>query len=165
MSRFTENLRVIPRTAWVIAIVAYLVFANLAFFLLVPTDPEMMRWPREAQWAFSYGVFWVIGLFVLLIGFVYGDAKRRGMRYILWTLLAIFVPYMIGIILYFILRSPLPKPCPSCSLLGKPGFTFCPFCGSPLRPTCTNCGRALELGWAHCVQCGTKVPSGTTQAA
>ncbi len=31
-------------------------------------------------------------IYVLLIGFVYVDAKRRGMRYVMWTLLAIFIP-------------------------------------------------------------------------
>ncbi len=44
---------------------------------------------------------------VLLIGYVYADAKRRGMRYVMWTLLAIFIPNAIGIILYFVMRDPL----------------------------------------------------------
>ena len=45
--------------------------------------------------------------YTLLIGYIYGDARRRGMRYVMWTLLAIFLFNGIGIILYFILREPL----------------------------------------------------------
>ena len=98
------------------------------------------------------------GFYVLLIGYVNGDARRRGMRYVMWTLLAMFIPNAIGIILYFILRDPLMKPCPGCSLIVRPGFTFCPHCGTSLRPTCSNCGKAVEIGWANCPQCGTKLP-------
>ena len=49
-----------------------------------------------------------LGGYVLLVGFVYQDAKRRGMRYVMWTWLAILVPNGIGIILYFLLRDPIP---------------------------------------------------------
>jgi hypothetical protein len=100
----------------------------------------------------------VLACYVLLIGYVNGDARRRGMRYVMWTLLAMFIPNAIGIILYFILRDPLMKPCPGCSLIVRPGFTFCPHCGTSLRPTCSNCGKAVEIGWANCPQCGTKLP-------
>jgi predicted amidophosphoribosyltransferase len=98
----------------------------------------------------------------LLAGYVYGDAKRRAMRYVMWTLLAIFIPDGIGIILYFILRSATPKPCPGCSQDVPSGFVFCPHCGTALQATCPNCGRGVERGWANCPHCGTKLP---TQAA
>ena len=39
----------------------------------------------------------------------------------LWTLLAIFIPNAIGIILYFILRDPVPVPCPSLRDAGQEG--------------------------------------------
>ena len=52
--------------------------------------------------------------YALLIGYVYGDARRRGMRYVMWTLLAIFLFNGIGIILYFILREPLMVYCSRC---------------------------------------------------
>ena len=58
------------------------------------------------------GLFMV--LFILLVGYVWADAKRRQMNAVLWVLLAIFIPNLIGVILYFILRQPLPVPCPSC---------------------------------------------------
>jgi len=77
---------------------------------------------------------------------------------VMWTLLAMFIPNAIGIILYFILRDPLMKPCPGCAQIVRPGFTFCPHCGTSLQPTCSNCGKGVEIGWANCPQCGTKLP-------
>ena len=80
------------------------------------------------------------------------------MRYVMWTLLAIFVPDFIGIILYFILRDSLPGDCPSChkSVLAK--FVFCPYCGASVRPVCPQCGKNIEPGWANCGHCGTECP-------
>src|SRR6185437_14071977 len=52
--------------------------------------------------------------YILVIGYIYGDARRRGMNAVLWALLAFFAPSAIGIILYFILRSPLPIYCWKC---------------------------------------------------
>lgn len=31
-----------------------------------------------------YGMFLVVVVWVALIGYIYGDAKRREMRYVLW---------------------------------------------------------------------------------
>ena len=110
MSRFTKELRVIPKAAWIVAWFAYLCFTVPVFFFVAPTDPEVGKWPRWGQALFVYGIFLLVVALVALIGYVYGDAKRRQMRYVMWTLLAIFVPHGIGMILYFILRDPLPQP-------------------------------------------------------
>ena len=66
----------------------------------------------------------------------------------MWTLLAIFIPDAIGVILYFILRDPLMKPCPGCSQVLKSGYTSGPHCGMLLLPTCPNCWpqRGIGLG-------------------
>jgi RNA polymerase subunit RPABC4/transcription elongation factor Spt4 len=91
------------------------------------------------------------------------DAKRRGMRYVMWTLLAIFIPDAIGIILYFILRDPLPKPCTGCGAAVKPGFTYCPKCGTEVRPACSSCGKAIEPDWLNCAYCGKKIAVAPTE--
>jgi hypothetical protein len=41
MSRFTKELRVIPKAAWIVAWFAYLCFTVPLFFFVAPTDPEM----------------------------------------------------------------------------------------------------------------------------
>lgn len=158
MSRFREELRVIPRTAWVIGIVYYLVVSTVVCFGGIHTNPEMTRWPLAGRIAFTYGIFLVLLAWVLLIGYVYADAKRRSMQYVLWTWLAILVPNAIGIILYFVLRDPLPRPCPHCAALAKQSFVFCPSCGTAMQPTCPNCSRGVEPGWSNCPHCGGKLP-------
>jgi RNA polymerase subunit RPABC4/transcription elongation factor Spt4 len=158
MSRFTGGLRIVPRTAWVIAITLYLGFTTLIMAVALPNDPEMKNWPLAGKIAFAYGLMLIVPVLVLLIGYVYADAKRRGMRYAMWTWLAALVPNGIGIILYFILRDALPKPCPGCSTLVKSGFVFCPHCGTAMKPACPNCGRAVEHGWSNCPECGSKLP-------
>jgi Double zinc ribbon len=165
MSRFIKELRVIPAAAWVIGLLLYAIFPTLIFIYVLPTDPEIGRWPRLGQGLFVYGLFLFLVAFVALIGYVYGDARRRRMRAVLWTLLAIFIPYAIGFILYFILRDPLPRPCPGCGNVVKSGFVFCPHCGTSLQPTCPNCGKGVERGWANCPHCGQALPSKSPRAA
>lgn len=158
MSSFRENLRVIPRGAWITALVIYFVGAPLIYFGL-STDPEMAQWPEAGKLAFAFLIPLFIFPLVALWGYVYGDARRRHMNAIGWTLLSFFVPYMIGVILYFILRDPLPADCPSCHQTVPAKFVFCPNCGKALRPHCPQCGKAVERSWANCGFCGTKLPA------
>jgi len=160
-----KKQRVIPKAAWIVALVLYAVLATVILVFGIGKDPQMSKWPLAGQIAFAYGFMLFLPALVLLIGYVYGDAKRRGMRYVMWTLLAIFVPNLIGIILYFILRDPLPISCPSCGKSVKSSFTFCPYCSASLQPTCPQCGFAVDSGWQHCPKCGTALPRQTTQTA
>jgi hypothetical protein len=158
---FRKELRLIPRAAWMVAFACYAGFVILIHFL-VSSDrgPHgAANWPLAGQLAFNLLVPVIFFIMIPLYGYVYGDAKRRGMRYVMWTLLAIFVPDLIGIILYFILRDSLPADCPTCHTPVLAKFTFCPNCGTSVRPNCPQCGRILESGWVNCAYCGTKVPA------
>ena len=58
-----------------------------------------------------------IGLIVpILIGvYVYRDANRRGMNALMWTLIALFAPSLIGFIIYLLVRSSYSDlECPKC---------------------------------------------------
>jgi len=99
---------------------------------------------------------------VLLIGYVYADARRRGMNAVLWTLLAIFIPSAIGIILYFILRDPLAVPCPGCGTPARKGHAFCASCGAAVRRACPQCRQPVEAAWRNCPSCGA--PLGASAA-
>jgi hypothetical protein len=98
-----------------------------------------------------------LAAWTLLIGYVYGDARLRGMRYVLWTLLAIFIPNGIGVILYFILRDPIPGYCSKCGSRAQQGHAFCPGCGASILPACSQCHRAGQPGWSHCAWCGARL--------
>jgi RNA polymerase subunit RPABC4/transcription elongation factor Spt4 len=164
MTDTRNQTSVIPKVAWVLAIIAYFFFYLLLRFAALPHNPDVQHWPRHMM-AFASAVLplFVSG-WILLIGYIYGDAKRRGMRQWLWTLLAIFIPDLIGIILYFFLRDPLPFYCSHCGAVVRSNYTFCPNCSAPLRPTCRQCGRGMELGWKHCPHCGAAAPSGIPSA-
>ena len=41
-----------------------------------------------------------IGLEVLIGVYVYRDSVRRGMNAVLWTLVSVFAPYLVGFIIY-----------------------------------------------------------------
>src|SRR6202040_1782546 len=57
MSRFSDGLKIIPRTAWVIASVCYVGFVTLALTVFIPGDKEMKYWPIAGKLAFAFGVF------------------------------------------------------------------------------------------------------------
>jgi hypothetical protein len=79
----------------------------------------------------SLFAIWVLGL-----GYVYADARRRNMPHIPWTLVAAVVPNLLGFLLYFVLRKPLASPCPHCGQPKTPDQLFCPWCGAqtPSQP-------------------------------
>jgi Phospholipase_D-nuclease N-terminal len=71
----------------------------------------------------------IAGIWVLCLGYVYADSRRRAMRPVLWTLIAALIPNLLGFLLYFALRQPILLPCPGC---GRPIATeqrFCSWCG------------------------------------
>jgi hypothetical protein len=154
MSRFKSELRVIGPTAWVIA--AILAIGGPAFlaWVAIPHDEDFDPWPIPGKILFAVVVSALMAVWVLLIGYVAGDARRRGMRYVMWTLLAFFIPNAIGFILYFIMRDPLLLSCPQCGAQVRQGFAFCHSCGASLGQACPSCRRAVEPAWSHCTGCG-----------
>ena len=67
--------------------------------------------------------------YVLLAGYVYGDARRRGMPPIPWVALAVLIPNALGFVIYFLLRKPILRPCPGCAAGIAEDSAFCPKCG------------------------------------
>lgn len=157
MSRFRDEMELVPRPAFAIAVCVWLAFFLLMMLVPFGIDPEGRHMPLAAKLAIS--VFPGLPLFflTLLVGYVYADAKRRGMRYVLWTWLAALIPNAIGIILFFVLRDPLLVNCAHCGAQVRTGFAFCPKCGGALSQACPQCRRAVEPGWKHCVHCGASL--------
>jgi predicted amidophosphoribosyltransferase len=78
----------------------------------------------------------------------------------LWTLLAVFVPYFLGLIIYLIARHPLQAACPSCGTRVPEKASFCPSCGKPLARSCSRCQISLQNGSRFCHACGQEVAGG-----
>lgn len=155
MNRFRDEIKVIPGLAWIIAFAVFACMFFLMFGIAIPRDPKLSGWPWWAGVLFSGTMSMILFVYTLLVGYVNGDAKRRGMRRALWTVIAIFVPNGIGIILYFFMREPVLEPCPKCHVLVRSSFAFCPNCAAQLRTACPNCRRPVEPGWKTCAFCGT----------
>jgi hypothetical protein len=149
MSRIREELKVVPPAARLTAVVPWLAFAAVVGLVGIPEGH--LAWP---EYLVSTLIPLFLSVYVLLIGYVNGDARRRGMSYVLWTLLAIFIPNAIGIILYFVMREPLAGECPKCSMSLRGKFAYCPSCGGALTQTCPDCRQAVEPEWLHCPGCG-----------
>jgi hypothetical protein len=166
MNRLREEMRVIPSLAWATAVVGAVIVPIIIILYLFVKEPT-----RETGWVLfvaliAVGIMLMFFVYILILGYIAGDARRRGMRPVLWTLLAIFIPNAIGIILYFILREPLLQSCPKCGTGSKAMFTFCPACGEALTKMCPACQGAIQPGWSHCAKCGaqlTAVPSGPSR--
>ncbi len=164
MTRFEEEWALVPAGARWVAVLVFLAMATLmASLFLLPLIVEHEY--RAILFVFPVFLMTLIGavalaIFVLLVGYVYGDARRRGMNQVLWTLLAIFIPSGVGIILYFILRDPIPVPCPSCGTPARKGHAFCASCGAAVCAACPQCRQPLEAGWRNCVRCGAPLAHG-----
>lgn len=150
MSKLSEELSIVPGSVlfW-----AGVVYAALIGFILwigrVGGSPF-----GALEFALVTVGLMVVTVYALVVGYIYADAKRRGMRYVMWTLLAVFIPNAIGIILYFLLRTPIPRPCSACGAPNQPGFAFCPKCGAGLNPVCPACRKGVEREWTSCAWCG-----------
>jgi hypothetical protein len=138
-----EEIRLIPKGIYVVALVAFLGVAA-AFQLAVfhKNHPVIAALPGM-----------ILAFLIILIGYVNRDAKRRGMNHVLWTILVLVVPNAIGFIIYFIIRQPIQGKCLRCGTPLYPEFNFCPKCKFNLHPTCPQCHRAIELGAVFCPYC------------
>jgi hypothetical protein len=161
MTPFVPRERVIPMPAWVAAALLFLLSFLVIFAVLFRGEA-----PFPVRIIAPVVIPLAIAGYTLLCGYVYGDARRRGMRYVMWTLLAIFLTNGIGVILYFILRDPLPAYCSRCGGTVQQGFAYCPRCGANVLPACPSCRRVVQAGWSHCAWCGaTFAPAPSRPAA
>jgi hypothetical protein len=168
-TRFADQLRIIPMWAYIVAILGYVAAGAAVVFAALSSknsDP-FFRGPVLVPLGLAGGT--VIACYVLLIGYINQDAGRRGMSRLGWTLLAIFIPNGLGIVLYFVLRKPLAPNCPQCSGRVEPGFGFCPHCRCRLTPVCPQCQRTVHLNDKFCPYCGVDLaataPSASVPAA
>jgi RNA polymerase subunit RPABC4/transcription elongation factor Spt4 len=161
-SHFRSELAIIPPVARVIAVVAFAIM-QICLLGLLPhfvNRSEIPPMPFMVLISLVGGA--VLGIIVLMVGYVYADSKRRGMNALLWTLLVIFVPKALGFIAYFLLRKPLLIPCPNCGTEVGSDFRYCPKCGHALTPSCSHCGRSISSGYVCCPYCGKPVATAAT---
>src|SRR5258708_29537672 len=153
--RFWEEFRIIPKgLIW--TLVALFVIAQMIAFSVNRWNavhygqlfPSELRDDPALAYLALAGIitFASIGMasIIFLIAYVNRDAKRREMNSALWTLLVIILlPAwgFVGFIIYFLMREPLPYPCPQCGKAVGARFNFCPNCKINMHPSCPKCTR------------------------
>ena len=129
-------LSVVPKAVrfWALAIGASIVLIGLAVSYHAA---EQAAGPAAGLRTFSkYGSAAIVGAvvtatWILGLGFVYADARLRAMRAVLWVLVAALFPHLLGFLLYFVMRQPIPSTCSHCGRAIPSLQPFCSWCGSP----------------------------------
>ena len=118
-------LELIPTPAKVLAASVFVIIAGLFSWL------AGSHWIPELAGVGGVVIGAFAAAFVLLAGYVYADARRRGMPPVAWTALVVLVPNALGFVFYFVLRKPLVHSCSRCHADVPPDAAFCPRCGQP----------------------------------
>lgn len=140
-----------------IALVLALFIALAAvIYIFVTPDAETSGVTAEVSMIASLAVLVLLVIFIYIraLTYVYRDAKQRRMNATFWVLICLFVPYLIGFLGYFLLRSPLPGTCPKCNNYVKHGAVFCANCGHELKKSCPKCKGEVYNGANFCPSCG-----------
>jgi hypothetical protein len=151
-TRIADEFRIIPRWLKIVAIALFIGGQIAAQFSHFNGNASL-----GVRMAAAAGIALCVDFLLLLFGYVNRDAKRRGMNSTLWTVLSIFVPYLIGVIIYFLIREPLPYNCPQCGAIVSARFNFCPECKYNLRPSCPQCKREVRMEDKYCPYCGQEL--------
>jgi len=102
----------------------------------------------------------VLGIMTLIAVLVYADAKRKGLNPWLWATVAVFVPNLLGVIIYLIVRFTIKQACPACGKGLQGDFRICPYCGNEMALQCRQCGKAVLSDWKVCPHCGVSLAGG-----
>ena len=171
-AKFREELGVIPKwlvwTCFVLYALAIVIGLGVNIHNLQANGPifpdETFRNHPVAACAALVGALTAgaiaVSVFLFMLGYVYRDAKRRDMNPILWTLLVLILSpaYMfIGLIIYLLVREPLPYNCPQCATTVNARFNFCPNCKYNLHPACPQCQREVSDNDKFCPFCATEL--------
>lgn len=156
---FSTEIKIVPAWAWPLAAIGFLAL-QFVFNVVVAKQHDAPPAAVRALLGTLTGI--MLGCYLLFVGYVNRDSKRRGMSPAVWTCVALFIPNALGIILYFVLRQPLRTACPQCGHAIHAGFNFCPQCNCKLSPNCPQCQRAVSLTDVYCPYCGTALRSQPT---
>jgi RNA polymerase subunit RPABC4/transcription elongation factor Spt4 len=180
-STFRQELRIIPKWLVWTCVVLWLLALGIGLPInfhnfrtggaVFPGDDSFPHDPLLSMLGLA-GVITAAALtfafLLLMLGYVYRDAKRRDMNAALWTLLVLILSpayFFIGLIIYLLVREPLPYTCPQCASTVNARFNFCPHCKYNLRPACPQCQREVGDHDKFCPYCATELSHAPQPAA
>lgn len=145
-----DELSIIPTWSIVLATAVFAAAQYLFHGVLPHHRHEML--PMRLIMGYSWGT--AFASYILLIGYVSRDVKRRNMSAKLWMLIVIVMPGGIGAVVYFLLRQPILTRCPHCTTEIASTYHFCPQCQFQMAPVCGQCFRGVQITDVFCTQCG-----------
>lgn len=145
-----DDLSVIPAWSVILSIIVFGAVQYL-FHVVMPHHKHEML-PMRLLMGYSWGT--AFASYVLLVGYVSRDVRRRKMSAGIWMLMVVLMPGGIGAVVYFLMRQPLLSRCPHCNTEIASSFHFCPQCQFQMAPVCGQCFRGVQITDVYCTQCG-----------
>jgi hypothetical protein len=152
--QFRDQARLIPWWSYVLAIGFFVGIQLVIHMMLLPGDPRPRPLALTTVWGLLLGMF--LAFYMLMIGFVMRDARKRGMNPTIWLFILVsLLPSGVGFIVYFLLRQPVAMRCPQCATPISADSNYCTRCQHQLRAVCPECRHSLRPGDIYCGECGT----------
>jgi hypothetical protein len=124
-------LNIVPKAVrlWAVAIAACAVLTGLVVAYTTADQGDLLRiMSAYGSAALVLGI--LLAIWLLCLGFVFADARRRAMRPVLWVLVAALFPHLLGFLLYFVMRHPIAAACTHCGMTVSNHPRFCSWCGT-----------------------------------
>jgi Phospholipase_D-nuclease N-terminal/zinc-ribbon domain len=141
MKLLRRFLNIVPKTVqlWASILVVCALLVGLVVAYETADQGAVLRtMSAYGSAALVFGI--VSAIWLLCLGFVYADARRRDMRSVLWVLVAALFPHLLGFLLYFVMRHPIAATCNHCGMTVSNSVRFCSWCGTSLVPPDSTSG-------------------------
>ncbi|MEG0013203.1 MAG: zinc ribbon domain-containing protein [Cellulosilyticaceae bacterium] len=113
------------------------------------------------------GIYLIIGIMILAVQIivgvlVYKNAEQYGLSGVMWMIIVIILPGLVGAILYFIIRYGKEKIlyCSHCHEQVKETYNFCPNCRSSFGSLCDSCNNLSGKYDKFCPFCANEMTEG-----
>jgi hypothetical protein len=130
--RIRQLFSIVPKAVqlWAVVIVDCAVLIGLVVgYQAADQGARLRTMSLDGSAALLVGI--VIATWLLCLGFVFADARRRAMRPVLWSLVAGLFPHLLGFLLYFVMRQAIASTCIHCRQTIALYQRFCSWCGNP----------------------------------
>ena len=124
-------------------------------------------------YALSFGIAFIIALWIGLILWVLRDirSRTRDPFMIILSVFFVIVLFIPGVFVYLFIRPRktfeqkyqdtieeeailreigISEKCPSCGHTVQKDWIICPYCHTKIKKKCVHCGKELELPWNIC---------------
>ena len=129
--KLRQVLSIVPKAVrlWAVVIAACAVLTGLVVAYTTADQGDMLRiMSAYGSAALVLGI--LLAIWLLCLGFVFSDARRRAMRPVPWVLVAALFPHLLGFLLYFVMRQPIAAACTHCGMTVSNHPRFCSWCGT-----------------------------------